>query len=301
MRAFVLLLCLLFACSPQAAPPAKEVVQEQVSVQEPVVEKIIPEEVRRTVKQTRGGVTTVYGLTEDSRILSIERLGELWKLNYVDRKIDEITGKENVEFLYKNDKLAAIDLGAVKLNFEYGYGGKLESVTGGKENLYFDHDSKGRLRAVRRGAVVATKIDYTDERISNVTRGPKVINAYYDDKGRLRNLDGDDTKFIFGYWRDDKLISLTGKTVGQAVTISYGPGYPAFEASIIHPEDTSTFTSAYTDALYKIVDEYTYCKYVRRLKELEFEGQSYAFFANYFNGTPQDYIAMNYYCEPYET
>ena len=75
----------------------------------------------------------------------------------------------------------------------------------------------------------------------------------------------------------------------------------AFEASFIHPEDKSTFTSAYTDALYKVVDEYAYCKYVRRLKELEFEGQSYAFFVNYFKGSPEEYVSMNYYCAPYET
>lgn len=85
------------------------------------------------------------------------------------------------------------------------------------------------------------------------------------------------------------------------MTVSYGPDFPPFEAGIISPDDKSKFTAAYTDALYKVVDEYVYCRHVRRLKEVLFEGISYAFYVNYFKGDLAGYIAMQFKCVPYES
>ena len=123
---------------------------------------------------------------------------------------------------------------------------------------------------------------------------------YYDERGRIRNFDGDDVKFILGYWRDDKLISLTGKTFGIGLTVSYGPELPPKGALIVHEGDDSRFTSNDTSAIYSVVDQYLYCKYIRRLKSLPFEGHSFAFYSTYFNGTVADYFRQNYVCVAFE-
>ena len=146
-----------------------------------------------------------------------------------------------------------------------------------------------------------TKLDHDKEgKIISLTRGLKKTEVFYDDKNRVRNFDADDTKFIFGYWRDDKVISLTGKTFGAGLGLSYGPDYPPFEAKLVHVDDDSTFTSAYTETLYTVVDDYVYCVHVRRLKDLLFEGISYAFYVNYFKGDLPGYIARHFICLPYE-
>ena len=147
-----------------------------------------------------------------------------------------------------------------------------------------------------------TSIDYDKQgKIKYLTRGLITTNVYFDDKNRVRNFDADDTKFIIGYWRDNKVISLTGMTFGQGLTVSYGPDYPPLQAKMIYENnDNSVFTAAYTDTLYTAVDQYVYCKYIRRLKELLFEGISYAFYVNYFKGDLAGYLQMQFACIPYE-
>ena len=113
-------------------------------------------------------------------------------------------------------------------------------------------------------------------------------------------MDEDDKKLFLGYWRDDKLISLTGKTFGRGLAVSYGPDYPPREAKLAHESDNSVFSAAYESTLYRVVDEYLYCRYVRRLPDLLFDGISYAFFVDYFKGDVAQYIAMQYYCRIYE-
>ncbi len=303
MKVFLLLLLLLIACRPDYVPEKKP---EPASL--PAMETPIPEQKQfesepatRTVKQTGSIGTFIYGLSEDNRMVNIEKTGAAWKYNYENGRLAEITGPQDIEFLYAQDKLVAIDFGSTKLQLKYDSRGRLVEVKGAQETLHIDYDSLDQIRGVRRGVAGETSIDYDKEgRIKYLTRGKITTNVFFDDKNRVRNFDADDTKMIFGYWRDDKLISLTGTTFGSGLTASYGPDYPPFEASIISAEDKSKFTGAYTDTLYKVVDEYLYCKYVRRLKEVLFEGISYAFYVNYFKGDLTGYIAMQFKCVPYE-
>jgi hypothetical protein len=297
-------ICILAACTPVSEP------EQPVIVPEPVAEPIVPvtrpvttqvEPATRTVKQTGKLGTVVYGLTEDERVVRVEKTGAVWEYTYQKGKLVEISGPQEVDFFYEKGKLSAIDLGATKLRFEYDVAGRLVDVTGGKENLHMEYDSLNLLRSVKRGVAGETNIDYDKQgMIKYLTRGLVTTDLFYDDKQRVRNFDADDTKFILGYWRDDKLISLSGKTFGPGLTLSYGPDHPPFEATLIYSEDDSKFTSAYTDTLYEVVDDYIYCKYVRRLKEVLFEGISYAFYVNYFGGDIAGYLAMQFVCLPYE-
>lgn len=303
-RLFALLLFLLLACRPDYVPEKKPEPTAAPAVETPAPEqkKFEAEPATRTVKQTGSIGTFVYGLSEDNRIVNIEKTGSKWKYEYENGKLAEINGPQNIEFLYEQNKLSAIDFGATKLQFKYDSRGRLVEIKGAQETLHVDYDSLDQIRGIRRGVAGETSIDYDKEgKIKYLTRGKVTTNVFFDDKNRVRNFDADDTKMIFGYWRDDKLISLSGMTFGGGLTVSYGPDYPPFEANIISSEDKSKFTAAYTDTLYKVVDEYMYCKYVRRLKEVLFEGISYAFYVNYFKGDLAGYIAMQFKCVPYES
>ena len=301
-KSVLVLVCLLVACVP-VSEPISEPVQPEIkqAVQAPSVEVAKVEPATRTVKQTGSLGTFIYGLTEDNRVVSIDKTGAEWKFVYENGRLAEIVGSQNIEFLYEQGKLSAVDSGASKLSLRYDSRGRLVEVKGGQQTLYIDYNTLDLVRSVKRNAVVSASFEYDDKGImKSLSRGSIITGIFFDDKDRVRNFDADDTKFILGYWRDDKLISLTGKTFGQGVAVSYGPDYPPFKADVISGEDNSIFTAAYTDTLYTAVDEYLYCKYVRRLKDVLFDGISYAFFVNYFKGDLADYIAMQFRCIPYE-
>ena len=299
----VFLLCLLVACAPVPVEPKSEpVALVKQPVAEPKVEPLkLYDPATRTVKQTGSLGTFVYGLSEDNRLLRIEKTGALWEYRYENNNLVQISGAENFEFTYPSGRLSQIDTGATSLFFRYDSLGRLSEVKGFKETLYMEYNSLNQLVGVKRGVAGETGFEYVNDRISSISRGSVVTKLFYDDKGRIRNFDADDTKFIIGYWRDDKVVSLTGKTFGTGLTVSYGPDYPAYEAKVIFSKDDSAFTSAYTDTLYDVVDAYVYCKYARRLKDVSFDGISYAFFVNYFKQGLPEYLAMQFACVPYET
>ena len=253
-----LLLLLLIACAaPQERAPAVvpdgSPLEVVIAPSAPIIEK---EDATRTVRQS-GSASAKFGLTEDNRILKVEKTGSTWDVRYENGKLSELNGPRPVEFLYVQGQLSAIDLGSMKLQFRYDSRGRLNEVKGAQETLYFDYDTLDRLRVVRRGIAGKTQIDYgKNDSISALIRGQVETKVFYDDKGRLRNFDADDTKFILGYWRDDKLISLTGKTFGRGLAVSYGPDYPPREAKLAHESDNSVFSAAYESTLYRVVDEY---------------------------------------------
>lgn len=301
-RLFILLclLALLVACvpvpeEPNEADPVQENVSPPITVPQRETDDVLP---TRTVTVSDG---TQFKLSEDNRRVVVVSPSGGWEFRYEHGKLAEINGKESFEFLYNRSQLASIDLSGSKLTFRYDSRGRIVELKGGKETLYFDYDSLDLIRGVRRGVAGKTSIDYDKQgRIKYLTKGKRTVNVIYDDTGRLRNFDGDDVKWIFGYWRDDKLISLSGKGFGQGLGVSYGPDYPPNEAKIAHVDDNRVFNSAYKDTLYSVVDEYLYCKYVRQLKELLFEGESYAFYVNYFKGDMVGYLSMNVRCKIYE-
>jgi hypothetical protein len=301
-KIIILLLFLLIACRPDYVP---EKTPEPTVM--PRVETAVPEQqlsvepATRTVKQSGTIGTFIYGLTEDNRLASIEKTGANWEYKYENGQLAEISGPQDIRFMYDKSRLAAIDFGATKLQFKYDSRSRLVEVKGAQETLHVEYDSLDQIRGIRRGVAGETNIDYDKQgKIKYVTRGAITTNVFMDDKNRIREFEADDTKMILGYWRDNKIISMTGKTFGPGVAVSYGPNHPPFEAKVISAEDNSKFTSAYTDALYQVVDDYVYCKYMRRLKSVLFEGLSYAFYVNYFKGDLAGYIAMQFKCLPYE-
>lgn len=301
----ILFLILLVSCSvrPPLEQPAEErAVVNETPVREPEPAKLYDDtSATRTVKQESSSGVANYGLTENNVLVYVKKNGENWNYKYENGLLSEIDGPESFEFLYRQGLLDSIDFGARKIFFKYDNRNRLIKIEGLQYPVYIDYDSKDRVIAVRRGVSGKTSIAYDSRnRIESISRGPKIMNVYYDEKNRTRGFDGDDTHFILGYWKDGKLISLTGRTFGTGLTVSYGPDLPPTEALIVHAEDDSRFTASYTNTVYKVADLYLYCKYIRRLKSIPFEGQSFAFFMDYFDGSVADYFKMNYVCRAIE-
>src|SRR5574341_854632 len=205
-RIAILLLLLMIACRPDYVPEEKPEPTLPQKVETPVTEQkqFASEPATRTVKQAGTIGTFIYGLTEDNRVVSIEKTGAKWDYKYENGRLAEITGPQNIEFLYDNDKLSAIDFGATKLQFKYDTRNRLVEVKGAQETLHMDYDSLDQIRGIRRGVSGETSIDYDKQgKIKYLTRGKLTTNVFMDDKGRIRNFDADDTKLILGYWRDD--------------------------------------------------------------------------------------------------
>ena len=94
-RITIVLLCLLIACVP-VSEPAPSVSPVQPEIKQPVLpvveEKLITEPATRTVKQTGSLGTFIYGLTEDNRVISIDKTGAEWKFIYENGRLSEISG-----------------------------------------------------------------------------------------------------------------------------------------------------------------------------------------------------------------
>lgn len=302
-RVIIVLLCVLVACAPVEEP---EVVEQprpaetgKADVPPPVTREV--ESPTRTVRQSGVRGSVVYGLTEDDRLVRVEKPGGVWEVAYDEGRVRTLSGPQEVSFSYDQERLSAIDAGETKLQFSYDSSGNVKEVAGGRETLHADYDANGHLREVRRGVAGATRMDYDDAgNIATITRGQLPMALSYDDRDRLRKIDTGNSHLILGFWRDDKLSSLSGNLFGQGLSLSYGPDYPPFEAELVHEEDASVFSSAYTSTLYAVVDEYVYCKYVRRYDNVLFDGVTFAVFRNYVGGDLSEYIEMQYRCVMYE-
>lgn len=297
-----IILILLVACSTAQEPPKQTELPETPIVQTPVLNT--PEVIEPVVKNViqTGTQNANYGFTRDNKIRAIEKDGQKWEFNYQKGKLTEIKGPRTIEFFYNQGKLHQIKEDVKSIIFNYDHAERLSSITGGRETIYFSYDTAQNLRTVNRGVAGETAFNYDkNNNVKEIERSKRITTLYYDDRGRVRQFDGDETQLILGYFKDDKLISLTGNVQGKGMTVSYGPSQPPIEAKLIHGTDSYTLTSSDTDALYQIVDEMIYCKQVRRLPDLLFEGVSFAFYDNYYNGTITDYFFKHYTCAPYET
>lgn len=299
-----IILIFLVACSTAQEPqaPIEQTKEIPQTIEPPIINTPeIMEPVVKNVIQT-GIQNANFGFTNDNKLRIIEKDGQKWEYMYQKGKLTEIKGPKNIEFFYDQGKLHQIKSEGTSLIFNYDQTARLSSITGGKETIYFSYDTAQNLRTVNRGVAGETAFNYDkNNNIKEIERAKRITTLYYDDRNRVRQFDGDETQLILGYFKDDKLISLTGNVQGKGMTASYGPSHPPFEAKIIDGAGSSILTSSDTEALYQVVDNMIYCKQLRRLPDLLFEGVSYAFYDNYYNGTVTDYFFKHYTCAPYET
>jgi len=296
------ILLLLVACSTAQEPIVEKTKEQQPTIETQVINT--PEAIEPVVKNVvqTGTQNANYGFTRDNKLRTIEKDGQKWEYVHQKGKLTEIKGPKNVEFFYDQGKLHQIKEGAKSIIFNYDQAERLSSITGGRETIYLSYDTLQNLRTVNRGVAGETAFNYDkNNNIKEIERAKRITTLYYDDKNRVRQFDGDETQLIMGYFKDDKLISLTGNVQGKGIMVSYGPSQPPIEAKVIHDAGTNTLTSSDTNALYQVVDDMIYCKQLRRLPEILFEGVSYAFYDNYYNGTITDYFFKHYTCAPYET
>lgn len=303
-----LILIVLAACTPfqtQEIPLKTDSSLNQTVLNESPKSQInIPEFSDPIVQNVRltGKINANFGFTKDSRLRMIEKNGEKWEFIYQKGKLVEIKGPSTIEFFYDQGKISQIKSSDADILFHYDQAQRLSHITGGRETIYFSYDTTQNLRTVNRGVAGETAFNYDKfGNVKQIEKGKRTTTLYYDDKNRVRQFDGDETQLILGYFKDDKLVSITGNIFGQGLAVSYGPAIPPLEAKIIYGKDQSVFTSSDTIPLYIAVDDYLYCNYMRRLPELIFDGTSYAFYHNYYNGTITDYLIKHFTCIPHET
>lgn len=297
-----IILVFLVACSTAQVQTEEKQTAETPTIVEPIAVNT-PEAIEPVVKNViqTGTQNANYGFTRDNKIRTIEKDGQKWEYNYQKGKLVEIKGPRNIEFFYDQGKLHQIKEDARSIIFNYDQAERLSSITGGRETIYFSYDTSQNLRTVNRGVAGETAFNYDkNNNVKEIERSKRITTLYYDDRNRVRQFDGDETQLILGYYKDDKLISLTGNIQGKGMAVSYGPSHPPMEAKIIHGIEKYTLTASDTNALYQVVDDIIYCKQVRRLPDLLFEGVSFAFYKNYYNGTITDYFFKQYICAPYE-
>jgi len=238
--------------------------------------------------------TIHYGYDENDNLVSITTPNQNITLIYVNGTLREVRAQDQIQYHYKDGKLNQIIINEEIRPLFYDENEKLLEYQA-HENVHFSY-SDGQLKRARRGVAGTTSISHDHGRVSALTRGSVRIAVRYDEKDRMRVFDGGDTHFVLGYWRDNKIIKLTGNTLGQGIEVSYGPEPTPTRAQLIAEDDKTTFTSPETNILYDAVDRYLYCTYVRRLPVL-FEGISYTIYTQYHNKTLQDYLVTNTLCD----
>lgn len=292
-HSFILLLIILTACVvPEFKPPTEEEVIEPEPIEQ--LEEIEQLQATQPVKTVTATDGQFYGYDKNNNLVYYETPEQTWTLYYEGGKLEKIEGKETTTLEYQDGRLARID----GQPFFYDEKGRLITVQD-DESLHLEYDSKDDIRIARRGIAGKTSLDYKDNRTKYITRGSVRTTVYYDDKNRTRLFDQQDSHITLGYWRDDKLIKLSGSTIGEGIEVSYGPDTQPTQAQIISQTDKTRFTAPSTDALYKTVDLYLYCNYLRRLPVI-FDGISYTMVREYFDENIQDYFIKNQICKIYQ-
>ena len=297
MKYYLLILLLLTSCLVPEPTITEEPVQHEV--QEEIMLPAVPDEpvtpAVKTVTQVSEGEKRFYGYDENNNLVYFESPKGEWSFVYENGRIKKILGPKDFILDFTNGELVE---NGVTSAVEYD-NGRLTTIESNPP-LHFEWDSNDNLRIVTRGVAGKTSLDYDDDHdIKYITRGSVTTDVRYDDKKRARVLSADDVSYILGYWRDNKLMKVTGSLQGEGMEVSYGPGYPPTAAEIISAEDETEFSAPDTETLYDAVDKYVYCGYVRRLP-VPFDGISYTVFHDYFNGSIEDYITLNKICEVIE-
>lgn len=290
---WIVLLLLLVSCVPPYQPeqvesrPVEEI-EQPVQERQPVVAVAT-----KTVKRVSSGEEAVYGLNGRNELVHVENDRE-WNIVREDGGIRMMTNPSYLTTTYEDGKLSTFG----SMSFFYNARGDLTKVETDRESLRMQYDGRGRVDGVQRGMVKTELFFDNAGKIEKFVRGPTTTQVAYDDRNRTRKLDTGGSQLILGYWRADKLASLSGNIVGPAVTVSYGPGFPPLQASIVHEEDDSRFSSTDPEALFAVVDKYLYCNYVR--SGSVFDPAGYVVFHNYVSDSFEDYVLMDVLCEAYE-
>ncbi len=285
-KLFILFLLLLVSCTQiTTTENIQDKIPEKQVIEKVEIEVVLP---IKTVTQSFDKTEIIYGFDKENNIVRIEFPDKTFELKYEQNKLIEIN---NNKFSYSDGKLIEINDGEVT---KFEQDGNILKITNG-ENWDLVYDSKELLRQASRGGVKTNLDYYPNGMVESISRGSVTSNVLYDDKDRLRSITIGNSNIILGYWKDNKLIKITGQTYGKGTEVSYGLN----NAKIISASDDSEFTATDIDSLYKVVDFYLYCKYLKRLPVM-FDGVSYAIFTNYFKENVQDYFIMNKKCEIYE-
>lgn len=249
-----------------------------------------------TVLQTRGDTVVLYWFDQNDNIILINNSGK------------------STYFFYDGDKLMMIKSWDKERNFLYGSGlltnvvskyettdfvrdawNRLIGIEDG-EKVSFSYDPNDRLLSFKRGSGMPTTFEYDEkDRIKSFTKVLTTTNAYYDDSGRLKLLDTQNSFLVIAYWREDLLSSLSGDVYGLKETVSYNQN----DIKLVSATDESVFTGELERLRINALNTYLFCKKFRKAPVV-FDALSYILFYDYFDEGVEEYIVMSYYCEALE-
>ncbi len=286
-------LFLIIGCVPIPEPEKAPVIAEKIAE---TVGPAQQEEAGRTVEpaffvlQAFKEYTARYGFDDSGQLVSIE-------------------GSKNTIFRYDdagnlirvNDLLLEYEDGLLKKSidgseivvFEY-FSGLLKKIKSKTEYTTFTYDIAGTLTSVEKNTNPAAMLKYDKgNSIYEIEKAGSVFKLYYDDKGKLKDVDMSDNHIIIGRGKESRLTSLTGQLYGQGEMFDYMDD----RIKVISNVEPSEFTGPDNLRL-KAFNLYLICTRIKQL-DVAFDVIPYAIVRNYFGMDVDDYVLNNYFCEAF--
>lgn len=230
-----------------------------------------------------------YGFDDSGEIALIEN-SKKTVISYDDS--GNIAGIGDIKLEYEDNLLRKAINGDEVTLFEYS-NGKLAKVKNKKESVTFTYDIAGTLAGVEKDANPITALKYDENNnINEIEKSGAIFKLYYDDKGKLKDIDMRDNHIIIGRGRESRLVSLSGSLYGQGEMFDYMDDRIKIISSI-----SSEFTGP-DDLRIKAFNLYLICTRIKQL-DVIFDVAPYAIVRNYFGMDPYSYVINNYFCEAF--
>lgn len=290
-----ILALLLASCVPEPQPIPKTTLEERegkkvvVRAQEPFEIPPVYSRVWQNEKtlwgfddQTR---LVLYNSSEKTVVFKYDNEGRLDSIRTPNKKYDVLYGKHGPLKVVLDDKTVH--------SFRYNSIGQLVGWESGQERFSFTYDSKGRLSSYFRDKGQMTEFVYDQKnRTSKILRGRLETSVRRDDRDRLGMLVRQDDYWVFGYWRENLLSSMSGPLYGLKETVNYGPA----SIKIVSNIGQTVFESETFKPRLSALNLYLFCTRWRKIPVL-FEWASWVILNEYQNGTVQDYVTNTLLCE----
>ncbi|MEM4263971.1 MAG: hypothetical protein QW666_03715 [Candidatus Woesearchaeota archaeon] len=289
----LILLFFLISCVP--VPEPEKIPEMNENIKE-AIEPVKQEAESRTVEpaafveQSFKDSTARYGFDDAGQLISIE--GSKNTVLQYDGA-GHLVGIDGINLEYADGLLRSVDDNGEITTFEYS-SGRLSKIISKKMYITFTYDVAGTLIGVSKGQNPAVMFTYDEKNnINTIENAGSVFNLYYDDKGKLKDIDMRDSHIIIGRGKESRLVSLTGQLYGQGEMFDYMND----RIKVISNVEPSEFTGP-DNLRIKAFNLYLICTRIKQL-DVIFDAIPYAIVRNYFGMDVYDYVVNNYFCEAF--
>lgn len=292
----LIILVFLVSCVPvPEQPKAPELKEENNNIAPITVEPESPvavksaEATKYAIQEFQDKSVAKYGFDDSGELVLIDN-GKKTVISYDDA--GNIAGIGDIKLEYEDNQLRRAINGDEVTAFEYS-NGKLAKVKNKRESVTFTYDVAGTLTGVEKDANPITVLKYDENNNMNeIEKSGAVFKLYYDDKGKLKDIDMRDNHIIIGRGRESRLVSLSGSLYGQGEMFDYQD-----DRIKIISSTSSEFTGP-DDVRIKAFNLYLICTRIKQLGGI-FDAVPYAIVINYFGMDAYSYVINNYFCEAF--